>query len=245
MTLNNDLTGNVELPEHIARTSVTQLPLSEYLMKRLLWSNILDLGTLLNTDYETFKNMRNVGERYLKELIDYVHSLGFTIKGEEKFLPIVLEEKRSRGIKLLEDYGFSSRVYLTLYRNGIYTLEELLEFGPAVYKLTGFGPLRQKELTDKMHELGVSFIELNIQEAKPAFDGVSILPSEKAISQLAAENNSIRIIIERKENLLKEYESLLKERQELLAREQKLDSQIQEKLNSLKESTGGIQHGWR
>ena len=241
-------TRNADLPEDIAKISVTELRLSEYLMKRLLWSNILDLGTLLNTDYETFKKMHNVGEKYLRELIDYVHSIGYTIIGEENFLPIVLEEKRSRGVKLLEDYGFSSRVYLTLYRNGIYTLEELLEYGPAVYKLTSFGPLRQKELADKMHELGVSFvekplIELSVQDAKLLPDGVSNLPSEETISKLATENNSIRIIIERKEKLLKEYERLLEERRILLARERELDLEIQEKLNSLKESTGGIKHG--
>lgn len=248
MTLNNDLTRNVSVPEDLARTSVTQLQLSEYLMKRLLWSNILDLGTLLNTDYETFKNMRNVGEKYLKELIDYVHSLGYTIKGEENFLSGILEEKRARGIKLLEDYGFSPRIYLTLYRNGIYTLEELLEYGREVNNLKRFGPLRQKELADKMQELGISFvekqpIELRIQTAKLLPDGGSSLPSDETISQLIADNNSIRTMINRKTQLLKQYESLLKERQELLAREQELDSQIQEKLKALQEGVGGIQHG--
>ena len=214
------------IPEVVDNTLITELAISEYIKKRLIRADINTLGELLAIDFNQLKKIRNLGRINIIELKNYIHSLGYTFINEDNYLSEIIEQKKKQGLKLLEDYGFSSRVYLTLYAN--YTLEDLIKFGPSVNQLKNFGPLRQQELLDRMQELGVYFKnDLNSE------DLTSLISNDDEINKLQQENTEIRLRIENKERLIKAYENLLHQKEELLTYEKQLDYQIQQALVGL------------
>ncbi len=216
------------IPEVVDNTLITELAISEYIKKRLIRADINTLGELLAIDFNQLKKIRNLGRINIIELKNYIHSLGYTFINEDNYLSEIIEQKKKQGLKLLEDYGFSSRVYLTLYANDIYTLEDLIKFGPSVNQLKNFGPLRQQELLDRMQELGVYFKnDLNSE------DLTSLISNDDEINKLQQENTEIRLRIENKERLIKAYENLLHQKEELLTYEKQLDYQIQQALVGL------------
>ena len=236
------------LTPEMATTPITKLELPTA-VKNVLTRQLMayTFGDILTTDYARFLKARNFGEHYLKVLKDYVHGLGYTLKDEEPTLNETLQSLRERGVKLLEETFDNPKIYMPMYRNGIYSVEDLLDFGPEVHKLVGFGPLRQQELAEKMRELNLTFnvTPLNAQQ-KPAGTidiprpVVAIRPTDAIVEQAKKENEAIRIRIEQKEGLVAEYDRLMVERQQLIAREQELDQLIQTKVSSMKE---GISHG--
>jgi len=239
---------NMGLTPEIANTPVSQLELP-VAVKNVLTRQlaVYTLGDLLTTDYERIIKARNFGETYLGILKDYVHSLGYTLKDEQPTLKETLKSLKDQGVQLLEEIIPNVRIYTPLYKNGIYTLDDLLNFGPDVYKLVGFGLLRQQELTEKMNELNLTFNvspiatgqkpEGTIEIPRPA---VAIRPTEAIIAQAKIENEAIRTRIEQKEGLVAEYDRLMEERKQLIQREKELDQLIESKVNGMKE---GISHG--
>ena len=203
--------------------------LDKHIVKMLQRSlDIRTLGELLTTDYDEILKARNIGEHYMEVLKDYVHNKGYVIKNEAESLREILLNKRKEGIQLLEDVIDSPKVYLILYRNGIYTLEDLINYGPKALELPGYGPLRRKELIEKMKELGIEFqVDVVINGEK------GTVPTKTLIDEVRRENKEIRERIEQKSALLLEYEELIKEREELLIREKELDAAIESKLKEL------------
>lgn len=241
------LVKTVDIPEEVARIELKEFNLSNRLIIKLHRGGIDDLGTLLRTHIRTYRGMRGMGITYITELIHYVHSIGYSLQGEEEFVPFILEEKKASGVKLLEDYDFPPRVVTILYRNGIYTLEELLERQEEVKSFASFGQVRQQELADKMDELGILFPEKKQEEVLPiqsAHREVSLpLPLDKSVQELSRENDGLRSLINRKKILLNRYQELLAEKQELLATSARLDSEIEIILASMQKSREGIKHG--
>lgn len=236
------------LTSEIANTPVSRLELPvavKNVLTRQL--SVYTLGDLLTTDYERIIKARNFGETYLGILKDYVHSLGYTLKDEQPTLKETLTALREKGVQLLEEVIPNYRIYTPLYKNGIYTIEDLLNFGPEVHKLVGFGTIRQQELAEKMKELNLSFYvspvasnqkpEGTVEIPRPA---VAIRPTEAIIAQAKIENDAIRTRIEQKEGLVAEYDRLMEERKQLIQREKELDQLIESKVNGMKE---GISHG--
>lgn len=203
--------------------------LDKHIVKMLQRSlDIRTLGELLTTDYDEILKARNIGEHYMEVLKEYVHNKGYVIKNEAESLREILLNKRKEGIQLLEDVIDSPKVYLILYRNGIYTLEDLINYGPKALELPGYGPLRRKELIEKMKELGIEFqVDVIINGEK------GTVPTKTLIDEVRRENKEIRERIEQKSALLLEYEELIKEREELLIREKELDAAIESKLKEL------------
>ena len=203
--------------------------LDKHIVKMLQRSlDIRTLGELLTTDYDEILKARNIGEHYMEVLKEYVHNKGYVIKNEAESLREILLNKRKEGIQLLEDVIDSPKVYLILYRNGIYTLEDLINYGPKALELPGYGPLRRKELIEKMKELGIEFqVDVIINGDK------GTVPAKTLIDEVRRENKEIRERIEQKSALLLEYEELIKEREELLIREKELDAAIESKLKEL------------
>lgn len=203
--------------------------LDKHIVKMLQRSlNICTLGELLTTGYDELLKARNIGEHYMDVLKEYVHKKGYVIKNEAESLREILLKKRKEGVQLLEDVIDSPRVYLILYRNGIYTLEDLINYGPKALELPGYGPLRRKELIEKMKELGIEFqVDVVINGEK------STVPTKTLIEEVRRESKEIRERIEQKSALLLEYEELIKEREELLIREKELDAAIESKLKDL------------
>lgn len=236
------------LTQEAATVPISQLELPTAI-KTVLTRQLMayTLGDILTVDYERFIKARNFGKHYLKVLKDYVHELGFTLKGEEPTLEEILTSLKERGVKLLEETFDNSKIYMPMYRNGIYSLEDLIEFGPEVNKILGFGPLRQQELATKMRELNLSFNVVPITAQKRPEEtidipipAVAIRPTDAMIEQAKIENETIRNRIKHKEKLVAEYDSLMAERKQLIAREQELDQLIQTKVSVMKE---GISHG--
>lgn len=239
---------DIGLTSEIAHTLVRKLELPEAVKSILAWDlSVYTLGDLLTIDYERIIKAGGIGETYLGILKDYVHSLGYTLKNEQPTLKETLTALREKGVQLLEEVIPNYRIYNLLYKNGIYTLDDLLNFGPEVNKLVGFGPIKQQELAEKMKELNLPFyvspvasdkkLEENVEIPRPA---VAIRPSEAIIAQVKIENDAIRARIEQKEGLVAEYDRLMEERKQLIQREKELDQLIESKVNGVKE---GISHG--
>ena len=189
---------------------------------------VYTVGELLTTDYEEILKARGIGEHYMEMLKEYVHSKGYVIRNEAESLREILIKKRAEGIQLLEEVMDDPKIYLILYRHGIYSLEDLIKYGPKALKLPGYGPLRRKELVDKMKELGIEFqVEVIVNGEKSA------VPAKSLIEEVRRENKEIRERVEQKSALLLEYEELVKEREELKARESELDELIDSKLKEL------------
>lgn len=214
--------------------SVENFPLSKSIIIILRKLGIYTLGDLLRTDYEILAKAWNMGEKKLQDLKDYIHSLGYTLKGEKLNLEEIKNSIKAQGGKLLEEIIDESKIYLTLYRNGIYTLEDLLNYGSEVYNIKGFGPTRQKLLKQKLKELNIVLADKKVDYNIPASSTLTMSP-EWVIEQAKKENAFIRKCLERKKKLLLEYESLIEEKEALITREAELDELIKAKLEQMKE----------
>ena len=186
---------------------------------------IRTLGELLTTDYNEILKTKNIGEYYMEMLKEYIHKKGYVLKNEEVVLREILIQKRKEGLQLLEDVIELPRIYFILYRNGIYTIEDLVNYGPKVLELSGLGPLKQKQLISKMKELGVEFRVDSILKKE--------INHGTLIEEVKRENKEIVDRIEHKASLIDEVDELIKERDQLLAREKELDELIERKLKEL------------
>lgn len=232
---------DIGLTPEVANTPVSELELP-VAVKNILTKQLYayTLGDLLTLDYKSIVQARNFGETYLGILKKCIHDLGYTLKDEKPTLKETVKALKEQGVTLLEETISDPRIYTPLYKNGIYTLTDLLNFGPDVCKLSGFGPLKQKELIEKMNELNLTF-DSPLIEQKPQETAVipkpvtETEPTEAIISQAEAENNTIRTRIEKKQALLEKYNCLMEEREQLIQQEKELDKLIEAKVNEMKE----------
>ena len=188
------------------------------ILKRKL--NLKTLEDLLNTDYETLRRARGMGPNYLYELTEYIHSLGYQVKGEEESLERVLKKSKEEGKTILQDIIPEAKLYLPLYRHGIYTLEDLIKNGHKVYELEGIGTIKQQKLQDILQVLGIELVEPEGEKIET--------PLEIAINQYTAANQLLRDRLTKKRQQLEEYKQLKAEREALLLQEQELDRLISE-----------------
>jgi hypothetical protein len=114
---------------------------------------------------------------------------------------------------------------MILYKNGIYTLDDLIKYGSRVLELPNYGPLRRKQLLERLNELGVTLVVAKEGETRES--------TQELINTVRQENSEIRLRIESKQAMLLEYEDLLRERAELRMREAELDQLIESKLKEL------------
>lgn len=188
---------------------------------------IRTLGELLTTDYNEILKTKNIGEYYMEMLKEYVHKKGYVLKNEEIVLREILIQKRKEGLQLLEDVIEFPRIYFILYRNGIYTIDDLVNYGPRALELNGLGPLKRNQLLNRMKSLGIEFKVDNILSREKQEKHGSL------IEEVKRENKEIVDRIEHKASLVDEVNELIKERDQLLAREKELDELIERKLKEL------------
>lgn len=193
------------------------------------------LGDILTIDYQDFVKARNFGQHYLKVLKDFIHKLGYTLKDEEPTLNEILISLKEKGVKLLEETIDNADIYTRLYKNGIYTLDDLLNYGPDVTNIAGFGPKRQNELAKIMQELNLSFKANTLKTIDIPSPTVDIKLTNTIIEQAEKENNAVQSRINQKEILIAKYEGLMLEREKLIAKEKELDQLIETTINSMKE----------
>lgn len=214
--------------------SVENFKISKSIIIILRKLGIYTLGDLLRVDYEILAKAWNMGERKLQDLKDYIHSLGYTLKGEKLSLEEIKKSIKAQGGNLLEEVIDESKIYLTLYRNGIYTLEDLINCGSEVYNIKGFGPNRQQLLKQKLKKLNIVLADKQVDCNLPDSSAITMSP-DSIIEQAKKENILIRKSLKKKAALLLEYESLIEEKKALIAREAELDNLIKSKLEQMKE----------
>ena len=210
-------------PAEILIAEIEELPIAiRNILKRNL--HLTTLEEVLNTDYEVLRNARRMGEHYLEILLNYIHSLGYVVNGEEQALDAILKVKREQGT-LLENVVTDSKLCIWLYKNNIYTIEELVAYGSKVYQLEGCGIKRQHMINEILGSMGIEIEKKKLVQVSA--------PLELVVKEYETGNQLIRDRLTRKRQLLEEYQRLMVEREELLQEEAKLDQLIAEKQNEL------------
>jgi len=242
--------ADLNISEDVALIPIEILDLSPRVKKRFRYSGLRVFGDLLSYTADELLRIRQFGEDSLKEVKDYLKLFGYTLKDDAPTIDEVRQKLKAEGAHLLEEI-FSNKVYLVLYRNGIYTIEDLQNYGPDVINLYGMGELRRRELAETMTAYNLQFninakkieIPTNNGETKENTPKAVVMPTEEVVAEAKRENDAIRARIEKKEALVAEYDRLLQERQELLAREQELDALIATKLKDMNDVKVGATHG--
>ena len=194
--------------------------------------NIVFLGDLLIYDYENLLRIRTLGEDGIIELKKYIHSLGYKFKNEKPFFIEIRNEYKEKGIPMIQDeLSLDLKTCGTLYRHGIYTVQDLLNCGEKVFELVGIGYIGARNLKEAMETKNITFGQQTIINSKET----AILPTKTMIDRLKQENLAIQKRIDYKEELVTEYNKLITERQDLIAREQKLDEEIALKIAMLQD----------
>ena len=192
------------------------------------------LGDLLTQDYERLARLRNLGKDGLIELKKYVHSLGYALKNEELSLNEIKAQYQAKGITMIqEELGLDGKTSGVLYRNGMYTVQDLINYGDRVFSLVGMGNLKTQKLKEAMETKNIQFGTPIVMSREEVETPSAIMPTEQVVERLKQENTAIKIRIARKEELASEYDRLIAEREELIAREQKLDEEIATKIAML------------
>jgi len=122
---------------------------------------IYTLGELLTTPFDNIMLCRQMSEAKMLEIKEYIHSLGYKLQNEHLFASEIVDNLRTEGKVPLEDYGFTPNVYNILYRNGIYTLDDLYQRKGEIVNFKNFGPLREQELNDILNNIDVSNVNMD------------------------------------------------------------------------------------
>ncbi len=181
------------------------------------------LGDLLNTNYEEIAKARNMGNVKIRELLNCVHKLGLILKNEPIDINKIREGVKSKGQVLLEDIFDNSKLYMLLYRNNIYTLDDLQNYGFKVFTIKRLGKALQEELRKKLAELNIDLsLVTDINDFQVDDDTVN----EEVILRQRQENDLIKARLLKKKELLDKYKILIEEKNKLLAEEKRLDDLI-------------------
>lgn len=222
----------LNISEEIALIPMKEINLQPRIKKILQdRRNIYYLGDLLRLHYIKLVNTRGLNDEDIIEIKKYVHSIGFSLEGEEETLT---EIKRSKGDDLIEiSLGLSNKTANILYRNNIFTIHDLLNYGPGIFRVFGMGEVKINEIKLAMKSKGIYFTTPSEITIVAKVDDVPILPSKVEIEKLKRENKIIQARIDKKKSLLDEYNLLLKEQESLKLIEKELDELIAESIPSL------------
>ena len=141
--------------KEILQITLKDLGIKKRTRKRLSLYNIETLEDLLQIDYEDLTKIRQLGIGGLKEIKGALHNAGYKIKNEDKSQEVQKEKLKQEGKVLLEELGFSPQAYSLLYREGIFTLQQLNNRWREIPIIKGYGPNRQRQLLDQLTILGV------------------------------------------------------------------------------------------
>lgn len=216
-----ELYENFNIPKELILVKIAELPLNQRLINALRDNNIIYLGDLLVTSYSQLTNLRRVGKTGVKELLAYVHTIGFTLIGERREADELIEDYKNAGIPLVgEVLGLSNSAAFPLYRAHIFTMDDFLTYGPNVFNLIGVGKTISQEIISAMEKQGITF-----RMEKPSNTFEEEISKSMVISE-NIKNEEIRKRIERKNELAEEFKRLLLEREELIRKERELDEKI-------------------
>ena len=217
------------IPRDYIFTKIQDLPLTSRVINSLRHNGIRYFGDLLTTDYIKIIRLRNIGPNSVKELRDFVHSLGYNFPGEKDSYKDIMERYQAQGIPLVgEVLNFNNDIANPLYRAGIFTVDDLKYYGPKVFEINGIGKLAKEKIKEAMENHGIAFET----REKPILMRENITEDTLEKEQLISEE--IKARIEKKRELARKFEDLMQERKELLAYEKKLDQKIADAINKYK-----------
>lgn len=216
------------ISEDIALIPISRLKIPPSIEERLNKSRRFCLGDLLTEDYEGLRNLifnYSTGFNALNNLLGLrkcIHSLGFKLKNEHSEIEIIKKAFKIEGISTIDEIlGTDVETCNFLYENDIYTLDQLLNCGQDIYKLTDISKIQI--IIDAMKSKGIYF--------------ESIVPSRDTISNINDDNEAIKSRIDSKEKLLLEYIRLINEQELLRKRERELNESINENLMAFESIT--------
>lgn len=217
------------IPRDYIFTKIEDLPLTSRVINSLRHNGIRYFGDLLTTDYIKIIRLRNIGPNSVKELRDFVHSLGYNFPGEKDSYKDIMERYQAQGIPLVgEVLNFNNDIANPLYRAGIFTVDDLKYYGPKVFEINGIGKLAKEKIKEAMENHGIAFETREKPILMPENITEDTLEKEQLISA------EIKARIEKKRELARKFEDLMQERKELLAYEKKLDQKIADAINKYK-----------
>ena len=217
------------IPRDYIFTKIEDLPLTSRVINSLRHNGIRYFGDLLTTDYIKIIRLRNIGPNSVKELRDFVHSLGYNFPGEKDSYKDIMERYQAQGIPLVgEVLNFNNDIANPLYRAGTFTVDDLKYYGPKVFEINGIGKLAKEKIKEAMENHGIAFETREKPILMPENITEDTLEKEQLISE------EIKARIEKKRELARKFEDLMQERKELLAYEKKLDQKIADAINKYK-----------
>ena len=217
------------IPRDYIFTKIEDLPLTSRVINSLRHNGIRYFGDLLTTDYIKIIRLRNIGPNSVKELRDFVHSLGYNFPGEKDSYKDIMERYQAQGIPLVgEVLNFNNDIANPLYRAGMFTVDDLKYYGPKVFEINGIGKLAKEKIKEAMENHGIAFETREKPILMPENITEDTLEKEQLISE------EIKARIEKKRELARKFEDLMQERKELLAYEKKLDQKIADAINKYK-----------
>lgn len=191
-------------------------------LKTILFKELglVTLEDLLNTDYSTLIHTKGIGKKRIEELNQSVTSMGYKLKNLQEVIEEFKSGKNGLEVKYLEELGFSLSIASPLYKNNIYTLEDLISCGKDVYRLRGIGVKKGKAIWQKMQELNIPFPK--------CFDDL-----DQSLNQVNDENLHFKKSLEYKRCLLQKYKLANQLKSQLLEEQRSLDKQLEKERNSL------------
>lgn len=225
---------NKYVTEELLSTRIEDFNLSNTATKIIKRNGCNIMRDLLSRYYNEILNWR-VSQQIIQEIKDFVHGYGMVITNEYPTFEEIDEAVKLSGqipISSIPDFGF---IYRKFYRLGIYTVQDLIEYGYLADEMELIGPKRK----EKFHEI---LKEQNIQLKEKSNEKVSLLYSAEDILEIII-NKRVADRLEREKNqvLLKEqqereeeeytcdarqeYDRLLREKESLLSTYKELISQ--------------------
>ena len=208
--------------QEFLQTLIKELDISNYTKGRLLNHGIETVEDLLKIDYEDLTKLRQLGKKGLKEISTFLHQMGYKIKNEESDKEVKREQLKEEGKVLLEDLGLKRELSCILYREGIFTLQELNNHWKEIPEIKGYGPRRQIQLSEQLSFLGIKVTEEGLQIPEEV---TQTIDNQEEINKLV-EKPGEKQTQEERDKLLALQQSLLAEKQQLQLREQEIDKEL-------------------
>lgn len=222
--VNNSNANNITMDTYL--DDINGFP--ENCTKKLYRRGIFSLRDLLERDFDDICKTRGLGETALIELKNCLHSLGYSIEGEYDFVCEKVDKLRESGVELLSDLFNETTVCSFLYRNNIFTADDLIHGYEIVLNMSNFGDKRKERLYELMNEHNLKFVNAD-----------KILMLGEVVKAPTNDNDIVNLnenLIEKKtktEKLYDEIIELLDEKNKLLEREKEIDLLISQKIKEI------------
>ena len=178
---------------------------------KLLQGRVYILGELLDCD--DFKKIRGIGEKYNSDLLEFIDKTGLR-KSDNKIKDGMIYNFRRAGLVVLEDIFEDKYICNILYKNSIYTIDQLIKNKDKVLQIKELGSDRKNKLFEMMKLANIKF------------DEDENLSLEDKIKRIKEINKELEDRISKKEKMIEEYESLLLINSELNEKEKELDRKL-------------------